>query len=118
MAVQEKARKFGNFLGEMGTETDRIDDEERWENREEEKRARDLRRINGRLNKEEADIGVHVVMTDAFTCFLVLFYLLCPTALTMYLSAFYNTLLTKEDKIISISKYLFIVRWLQYKPFK
>lgn len=65
IAVPEKARKFGNFLGE-------IDDRGRWANRKEEKedeRARDLRRINGRLNKEEADIGVgvsHVVMTDAF----------------------------------------------------
>lgn len=60
MAVPEKARKVGNFLGEMGRETDRIDERGRW-GKGEERRERDLRRINGRLNKEEADIGVHVV---------------------------------------------------------
>lgn len=70
IAVLEKARKFGNFLDELGTETNRFDDRGR-ANREEE-RARDLRRINGRLNIEEADIGgvvAHVVMTVAFLLF-------------------------------------------------
>ena len=78
--VPEKARKVGNFLCEMGTETDRSDERGRCE--------RDLRRINGKLNKEEADIGVHVVRF--LPCFLRFVFYLCPHTITMYLSAPYN----------------------------
>lgn len=60
MVPEEKAR---NFLGDIGTETDRRDDDDgggRRRNREE--MERDLKRIKGRLNKQEEEADIDVCM--------------------------------------------------------